>query len=72
MTLTADGGLADLLEAQRDDLATLFITSAVTLRTGTPADDDGSGGAVHREADGCARIESAAPAGPGARGAGAG
>ena len=57
VTLTADGGLADLLEAHRDDLATLFITSTVKLRTGTPADDDGSGGAVHREADGCARIE---------------
>ena len=56
VTLTADGGLADLLEAHRDDLATLFITSAVTLRTGAAA-DGGSGGAVHREADGGARIE---------------
>ncbi len=55
VTLTADGGLADLLEAHRDDLATLFITSAVTLRTGSP--DDASGGALHRDADGCARIE---------------
>lgn len=56
VTLTADGGLADLLEAHRDDLATLFITSAVTLRPGAPA-DDGSAGAVHHDADGCARIE---------------
>ena len=56
VTLTADGGLAELLEAHRDDLATLFITSGVTLRTGAPA-DDGSGAAVHRDADGCARIE---------------
>ncbi len=56
VTLTADGGLADLLEAHRDDLATLFITSGVTLRAGAPA-DDGDGGAVHRDGDGCARIE---------------
>ena len=64
VTLTADGGLADLLEAHRDDLATLFITSAVTLRTGAVADDgpgsaarDGEDAAVHRDADGSARIE---------------
>ena len=57
VTLTADGGLADLLEAHRDDLATLFITSAATLRAGAPDPDDGSGAAVHRDADGCARIE---------------
>ena len=56
VTLTADGGLADLLEAHRDDLATLFITSAVSLRAG-PAAGDGEGGAVHRDADGCARID---------------
>jgi isoleucyl-tRNA synthetase len=56
VTLTADGGLGDLLEAYRDDLATLFITSAVSLRTGAPA-GDGEDGAVHRDADGCARIE---------------
>ena len=64
VTLTADGGLADLLEAHRDDLATLFITSAVTLRTGAPADagdgsaaGDGVAATVHRDADGSARIE---------------
>ena len=56
VTLTADGGLGDLLEAYRDDLATLFITSAVSLRTGAPA-GDGEDGAVYRDADGCARIE---------------
>ncbi len=56
VTLTADGGLRDLLEAYRDDLATLFITSAVSLRTGAPA-DDGKDGAVYRDADGCARID---------------
>ena len=72
VTLTADGGLADLLEAHRDDLATLFITSAVTLRTGAPVDDgdgaadgdgdgsadgDGEAGTVHHDADGSVRIE---------------
>ncbi len=56
VTLTADGGLADLLEAHRDDLATLFITSAVTLRAGDAGDGE-DGAAVHREADGCVRIE---------------
>ena len=56
VTLTAEGGLADLLEAHRDDLAALFITSAVSLRTG-PADGGGERGALHRDADGCARIE---------------
>ena len=62
VTLTAEGGLADLLEAHRDDLATLFITSAVSLRNGAAAPplgagDAGGDGAVHRDADGCARIE---------------
>ena len=56
VTLTADGGLAELLETHRDDLATLFITSTATLRTGAD-DDEGNGDAVHRDADGCARIE---------------
>jgi isoleucyl-tRNA synthetase len=64
VTLTAEGGMADLLEAYRDDLATLFITSAVALRTGAPAGDGedgavhrGADGAVHRDADGSARID---------------
>ncbi len=56
VTLTADGGLAELLEAHRDDLATLFITSAVTLRNGAPGGDE-DGAAVHRDGDGGARIE---------------
>ena len=64
VTLTAEGGMADLLEAYRDDLATLFITSSVSLRTGAPAGDGEDGavhrdanGAVHRDADGAARID---------------
>ena len=56
VTLTADGGLAELLEAHRDDLATLFITSAVTLRNGAAGGDE-DGAAVHRGGDGAARIE---------------
>ena len=48
VTLTAEGGLAELLEAHRDDLATLFITSAVTLRTGAPGGDEERGGGAPR------------------------
>ena len=71
VTLTADGGLAELLEAHRDDLATLFITSAVTLRNGAPGgDEDGRRCTATETAAHASR--SAAPTGPSARGAGAG
>ena len=56
VTLTADGELARMLEAYRDDLPTLFITSAVTLETDTPPADAGHG-CVYREADGRAHID---------------
>ena len=56
VTLTADGELGRLLETYRDALPMLFITSAVTLATGTPADDTGDG-TVYNEPAGTARIE---------------
>ena len=55
VSLTADGEVAQLLEAHRDDLPMLFITSAVTLTRGTPAEDAGTE-AVYRESAGSARI----------------
>lgn len=54
--LTADGDLARLLETYRDVLPMLFITSAVTLATGTPTGDTGNG-TVYTEMAGTARIE---------------
>ena len=54
--LTADGELARLLETYRDVLPMLFLTSAVTLATGTPAGDAGDG-TVYSEPAGTARIE---------------
>ena len=56
VSVTADGELARLLEAYRDVLPMLFITSAVTLTTGTPAGDAGEG-TVYREPAGTAWIE---------------
>ena len=55
VTVTADGELARLLERYRDDLPMLFITSAVTLETGS--DDGATAGAVSSETAGSARIE---------------
>ena len=55
VTVTADGELARLLETYRDDLPMLFITSAVTLETGS--DDGATAGAVSSETAGSARIE---------------
>ena len=54
--MTADGELARLLETYRDVLPMLFLTSAVTLATGTPAGDAGDG-TVYSEPAGTARIE---------------
>ncbi len=55
VTLTADGELAALLARYVDVLPTLFITSAVTLNTGSAvADGDG---ARFRDARGSVRIE---------------
>ena len=56
VSVTADGELARLLETYRDVLPMLFITSAVTLTTGTPAGDAGDG-TVYSEPAGTARIE---------------
>ena len=56
VTVTADGELAGLLETYRDVLPMLFITSTVTLATGTPAGDAGAG-TVYSEPGGSARIE---------------
>ncbi len=41
VTLTTDAGFASALEPHLDDLPTLFITSAVTVRTGTTDIADG-------------------------------
>ena len=56
VSLTTDGELARLLETYRDVLPMLFITSTVTLATGTPAGDAGDG-TVYSEPAGTARIE---------------
>ncbi len=56
VSVTADGELARLLETYRDVLPMLFITSAVTLTTGTPSADAGDG-TVFSEPAGTARIE---------------
>ncbi|MEE2638468.1 MAG: isoleucine--tRNA ligase [Acidobacteriota bacterium] len=56
VTLTADGELAELLETYQDDLATLFITSDVSVRTGVTVEDDSSA-TVFSDPTGRARIE---------------
>ena len=56
VTLTADGDLARLLETYREALPMLFITSTVTLVTGTSAGDAGAG-TLFSEPGGSARIE---------------
>ena len=55
VALTVDGELAALLGTYRDDLPTLFITSAVTVTAGAPAGD--TDGAMYTEPNGTARIE---------------
>jgi len=56
VTLTADGELAELLETYQDDLATLFITSDVSVHTGDAVGDD-SDATVFNDPTGRARIE---------------
>ena len=56
VSVTADGELARLLETYRDVLPMLFITSAVTLTTGTAAGDAGDG-TVYSEPASTARIK---------------
>ena len=55
VTLTTDAGLASKLEPYLDDLPTLFITSAVTVRTGTTDIADGEG--TYHDESSVARID---------------